>query len=106
MSQNLITSGVVDPAQFPLEQVRQEVAALLKISLNQIERLECWPHQIWVKVVKSRAKFVSYRRLPLWIKQGLEAISFAGAEGNRTLHFTRQPRPVGRNIANRTRVVS
>lgn len=24
-----------------LEQVRQEVAALLKISLNQIERLEC-----------------------------------------------------------------
>lgn len=75
MSQNLITSGVIDPAQLPLEQVRQEVAALLKISLNQIERLECWPHQIWVKLVESRAKFISYRRLPLWIKQGLDAIS-------------------------------
>ncbi len=74
MSQNLITSGVIDPAQLPFDQVRQEVAALLKISLNQIERLEFWPHQIWVKLVESRAKFISYRSLPLWIKQGLAAI--------------------------------
>lgn len=82
MSQNLITAGVIDPAQLPLEQVRQEIAALLKISLNQIERLECWPHQIWVKLVESRAKFISYRSLPLWIKQGLEAIAHCTSRTN------------------------
>lgn len=74
MSQNLITAGVIDPAQLPIDQVRQQVATLLKISLNQIERLECWRHQIWVKLVESRAKFVSYRQLPLWTEQGLAAI--------------------------------
>jgi hypothetical protein len=74
MSQNLITAGVIDPAQLPFDQVRLEVATLLKISLNQIERIECWPHQIWVKLVEARAKFISYRSLPLWIEQGLTAI--------------------------------
>jgi len=74
MSQNLITAVVIDPTQLPLDQVRKEVATLLKISPEQIERLECWRHQIWVKIVESRAKFVSYRQLPLWIEQGLAAI--------------------------------
>jgi hypothetical protein len=74
MSQNLITAGVINPGQLPLDQVRQQVATFLKISLNQIERLECWKHQIWVKLVESRAKFISYRSLPLWIEQGLTAI--------------------------------
>jgi hypothetical protein len=74
MSQNLITAGIIDPAQLPLDQVRLEVATLLKISPDRIEGLECWPHQIWVKIVDARAKFVSYRRLPLWIEQGLAAI--------------------------------
>jgi hypothetical protein len=74
MSQNLITAGVIDPRQLPLDQVRQQVATLLKVSLNQIERLECWKHQIWVKLVESRAKFISYRSLPLWLDQGLTAI--------------------------------
>ncbi len=75
MSQNLITSGVIDPRQFPLDQVRQQVATFLKIPLKQIERLECWKHQIWVKIVESRAKFISYRSLPLWIEQGLDCIN-------------------------------
>src|SRR4028118_1638582 len=75
MSQNLITAGVIDPRQLPLDQVRQQVATFLKVSLNQIDRIECWKHQIWVKLVESRAKFVSYRSLPLWIDQGLAAIS-------------------------------
>jgi hypothetical protein len=57
MSQNLITAGVIDPRQFPLEQVRQQVAAFLKIPLKQIDRIECWKHQIWVKLVESRAKW-------------------------------------------------
>ncbi len=74
MSQNLITSGVIDPRQLPLDQIRQQVATFLNICLNQIERIECWQHQIWVKLVESRAKFISYRSLPLWIEQGLAAI--------------------------------
>ncbi|HEY9635758.1 MAG TPA: hypothetical protein V6D14_20300 [Coleofasciculaceae cyanobacterium] len=75
MSQNLITAGVIDPRQLPLDLVRQQVATFLNISLNQIDRIECWKHQIWVKLVESRAKFISYRNLPLWIDQGLAAIS-------------------------------
>jgi superfamily I DNA/RNA helicase len=74
MSQNLITAGVIDPRQIPLDEVRQQVATFLKISLNQIERLECWKNQIWVKLVESRAKFISYRNLPLWLEQGFAAI--------------------------------
>jgi hypothetical protein len=75
MSQNLITAGVIDPRQLPLDQVRQQVATFLNISLNQIDRIECWKHQIWVKLVESRAKFISYRSLPLWIDEGIAAIS-------------------------------
>ena len=74
MSQNLITAGFIDPGQFPLDQVRQQVATFLKVSLNQIDRIECWQHQIWVKLVESRAKFISYRSLPLWIEEGIAVI--------------------------------
>lgn len=74
MSPNLITSGIIDPTQLPLEAVKLEVAAVLKIPPSQIERLECWKSQIWVKIVESRAKFVSYRQLPLWIAQGIAVI--------------------------------
>lgn len=74
MSQNLITAGVIDPRQIPLDQIRQQVATYLKIPLQQIEYIECWKHQIWVKIVQSRAKFISYRSLPLWIDQGLTSI--------------------------------
>ncbi|MFB8788253.1 MAG: hypothetical protein U7123_05245 [Potamolinea sp.] len=74
MSLNLITAGIVDPTQFPIEQVKQEVAAVLNIPIKQIERIECWRHQIWVKIVESKAKLVSYRSLPLWLEQGLTVI--------------------------------
>ncbi|MBE9129737.1 MULTISPECIES: hypothetical protein [unclassified Coleofasciculus] len=74
MSQNLIMAGVLDPRQFPIDEVRQQVAIFLNISPNQIQHLECWQHQIWVKLVESRAKFISYRNLPLWIDQGIAAI--------------------------------
>ncbi len=74
MSENLITSGLVNPTELPIEEIRQQVAAYLNIPLNQIERLECWKHQIWVKIRESRAKFISYRCLPLWIDKGIEVI--------------------------------
>ncbi|MEL7038144.1 MAG: hypothetical protein AAFO04_21385 [Cyanobacteria bacterium J06592_8] len=75
MSKNLITAGIIIPAQWPLARVWLEVAAWLGIAPRQIEHLELWPHQIWVKIIGAGAIFVSYRCLPLWIEQGLEAIS-------------------------------
>ncbi len=75
MSENLITAGFIDPRELPLEEVRQQVATFLNIPLKQIERIECWKHQIWVKIVESRAKFLSYRCLPLWIEQGIAVIN-------------------------------
>lgn len=82
MSLNLITAGIIDPTQFSLEQVKQEVAAVLNIPLKQIERIECWRHQIWVKIVESRAKLVSYRSLPLWLEQGLKVIESCSERGS------------------------
>jgi hypothetical protein len=74
MSQNLITAGLIHPEALPIEEIRQQVATYLNIPLNQIERIECWKHQIWVKIRESRAKFLSYRCLPLWIEKGIEVI--------------------------------
>jgi hypothetical protein len=74
MSDNLITAGFIHPAELPIEAIRQQVATFLNIPLNQIERIECWKHQIWVKIVASKAQFVSYRCLPLWLEQGLAVI--------------------------------
>jgi len=74
MSQNLITSGLINPQELPLEEIRQQVATYLNIPLNQIERIECWKHQLWVKIRESKAKFISYRCLPLWIEQAIEVI--------------------------------
>ncbi|MGB5960167.1 MAG: hypothetical protein WBG73_05865 [Coleofasciculaceae cyanobacterium] len=74
MSQNLITSGLIHAAELPIEEIRQQVATYLNIPLSQIERVECWKYQIWVKIRESRAKFISYRCLPLWIEKGIEVI--------------------------------
>lgn len=74
MSQNLIKAGVIVPSQWPLARVWLEVATLLSIAPRHIERLEFWPHQIWVKIQQKKAVFVSYRRLPLWKETGLDSI--------------------------------
>ncbi|MGB7442302.1 MAG: hypothetical protein WA919_14640 [Coleofasciculaceae cyanobacterium] len=74
MSENLLTSGFIDPKNLPLDQLRREVCQLLKVPLQNIERLELWPHQIWIKFVQGRGKFISYRQLPLWVELGLKAI--------------------------------
>ena len=74
MSKNLITAGIITPTQWPLARVWLEVSALLGTAPRQIEHLDLWPHQIWVKIVGKGAVFVSYRSLPLWVEQGLTAI--------------------------------
>ncbi|MGB7441493.1 MAG: hypothetical protein WA919_10525, partial [Coleofasciculaceae cyanobacterium] len=70
----LLTSGFVNPKNLPLEQLRKEICQLLKVPLQNLERLELWPHQIWIKFVQGRGKFLSYRQLPLWAELGLKAI--------------------------------
>ncbi|MGB7441884.1 MAG: hypothetical protein WA919_12505, partial [Coleofasciculaceae cyanobacterium] len=74
MSENLLTSGFVNPKNLPLEQLRIEICQLLQIPLQNLECLELWPHQIWIKFVQGRGKFISYRQLPLWLELGLKAI--------------------------------
>ncbi|WRH64940.1 MAG: hypothetical protein RSE13_13140 [Planktothrix sp. GU0601_MAG3] len=78
MSHNLIQAGVIVPSQWPLARVWLEVATLLNIAPRNIERLEFWQHQIWVKIERKKAVFVSYRRLPLWKETGLDAIKNSG----------------------------
>ncbi|MGB7443370.1 MAG: hypothetical protein WA919_20070 [Coleofasciculaceae cyanobacterium] len=74
MSENLLTSGFVQPKNLPLEQLRIEICQFLQIPLKNLERLELWPHQIWIKFFQGRGKFLSYRQLPLWLELGLKAI--------------------------------
>ncbi|MGB7439945.1 MAG: hypothetical protein WA919_02670 [Coleofasciculaceae cyanobacterium] len=78
MSENLLTSRFVDPKTLPLEQLRLEICQLLKVPLKNLERLELWPHQIWIKFVQGRGLFISYRQLPLWLELGLKAIRNCG----------------------------
>ncbi|MGB7443218.1 MAG: hypothetical protein WA919_19295 [Coleofasciculaceae cyanobacterium] len=78
MSDNLLTAGFVQPKTLPLEQLRIEICQLLKVPLKNLERLELWPHQIWIKFVQGRGLFISYRQLPLWLELGLKAIRNCG----------------------------
>ncbi|MFW6359023.1 MAG: hypothetical protein ACOC0N_07430 [Chroococcales cyanobacterium] len=74
MSDNLITAGVINPFQLPLDRVKTEVADLLEIDPEQIEKIQCWDRQIWVKIANTGVQFVSYRGLELWSELGLAAI--------------------------------
>lgn len=74
MVETLITSGIINPRQWPLARVWLEVATYLGVPPRQIDRLEFWAHQIWVKLIGMRARLVSFRVLPLWVEQGLAAI--------------------------------
>ena len=76
---NLISAGLIKVQQLRVNQVRREVANLLQVSVHDIERVEFWAHQLWVKVTGVRATFVSYRRLPSWIPLVFNVISNAAS---------------------------
>jgi hypothetical protein len=57
MSENLITSDH-SPGKFTHRGNTPASRHPPHIPLNQIERLECWKHQIWVKIKESRAKLL------------------------------------------------
>jgi hypothetical protein len=71
---NLMEAGIINPSQWQIERVKSEVATILKIEIVDIEKIDYWVKQIWIKLVGAGAKFVSYRSLPIWFEEGLAAI--------------------------------
>jgi len=67
MSQNLLTSGLINPFQFPVRQLLTETATILNISSERILEIQCWRYSLWVNIQGVGGKLVSYRRLPMWI---------------------------------------
>ncbi|MGL5873468.1 MAG: hypothetical protein ACRC2R_14060 [Xenococcaceae cyanobacterium] len=72
---SLVEGGAIDPSQWQIERVKQEIANLFRINPQEIERIDYWSCQICVKIIAKGAKFVSYRSLPLWFEEGLTAIA-------------------------------
>jgi len=71
---NLIRAGLVKIEDFVRNQLKQEIAKLKNVTIERIERCECWPNQIWIVITGVRATFVSYRLLPSWINQVIAVI--------------------------------
>ena len=74
MSSNLISAGLLLMQQSYSAQLRQEAAKLYKKSISAIQKIQCWPHLLWVVIEGVGARFISYRRLPTWIAKVIEAI--------------------------------
>jgi hypothetical protein len=60
------------------------IAQLLKIPSHLIVRIQCWAYVVFVHRSDKGGQFLSYRRLRQW----LNAISYAGAVGNRLPNST------------------
>jgi hypothetical protein len=71
---SLVEGGVINPCQWQLDRVKQEVSNLLKIKIEEIESIECWLNQICVKILGKGSKFLSYRSLSMWFEECLLAI--------------------------------
>ena len=74
MYSNLISAGWLQIHKSYAAQLKHEVAKLFKKSASAIEKIQCWPHIIWVVIDGLGARFVSYRSLPTWIGKVIEAI--------------------------------
>ena len=74
MSQNLLTSGLINPFQFPVRQLLAETAAILNISPERILEIQCWQYSLWVNIQGVGGKLISYRRLPMWIVATKKAV--------------------------------
>ena len=67
MFSNLISAGWLRVQQMSFDKLKQEVAAFMGIPESAIERIECWPHQLWVVITEIGARLISYRCLPSWL---------------------------------------
>lgn len=74
MYSNLISAGWLRVQQSYSAQLKQEVAKLYKKSASAIQKIQCWPHLLWVVIEGVGARFVSYRSLPTWINKVITVI--------------------------------
>lgn len=74
MTVNLIKAGLINPMQFPVRRVLQEVARELNISTERIEVVGCCEFRLWVNIQGVGGRFVSYRRLPIWLDAAIDLI--------------------------------
>jgi hypothetical protein len=74
MITNLISTKFINPKQFPVPRLKKEVAEVLGITEDKIEAVERYPYQLWVHIQGVGGKFVSYRRLPIWLEKAIEII--------------------------------
>jgi hypothetical protein len=74
MSRNLIQAKLIEPRQFSVPRLIAEVASFLRIPEERIEKVVPYPYQLWVHIKGVGGKFVSYRRLPIWLEKILDTI--------------------------------
>jgi hypothetical protein len=74
MSFNLIQTRSIDPFQFSRDKLLINVAKVLRINEERIENIVPYKYQLWVHIKGVGGKFVSYRRLNVWLDAALGAI--------------------------------
>jgi len=74
MLKNLITACIIDPKQFSVKKILEQVAKIFKIHINRIIEIRLRPYQGWVNIAGVGGKFFSYRLLPIWREKVLNLI--------------------------------
>ncbi|GAB4231258.1 MAG: hypothetical protein Kow0049_13600 [Stanieria sp.] len=68
---SLIEGGAINPNHWQSDHVKAEIASILGVKIEEIEAINYWLKQIWVKLVGKGSKFVSYRSLSFWFEDAL-----------------------------------
>jgi hypothetical protein len=74
MSLNLIQAQLINPFQFSRDRLLTDVAKVLRITEERIENVVPYAYQLWVHIKGVGGKFVSYRRLGIWLDAAIAAI--------------------------------
>ena len=74
MSKNLMTARLIDPKQFSVQKILEQIAELLKIPINRIIEIRLFPYQGWINIAGVGGRFFSYRLLPIWREKVLNLI--------------------------------
>ena len=82
MSKNLMTARLIDPKQFSVQKILEQIAEILKIPINRIIEIRLFPYQGWINIAGVGGRFFSYRLLPIWREKVLNLI-----ENSQDLNF-------------------
>ena len=61
--------NIIQPHNFSLQTIRDEIARATNTAIEKIIKVEYWQHTLWVKVTGRGARLMSYRILPTWLQQ-------------------------------------